>query len=436
MNRKVKIVLIGAGSASFGRGIIADILSCQQLEKLQTTLVLVDVDQTGLELMSMFASRLKDYYHRKISLEATTSRRVALKGADYVITSVAVKRYHFWCQDFYLPLCFGFQHIYGENGGPGAAFHTLRSLHLMLPICQDMEELCPDALLLNFTNPESRVCLGVHRLTRIKAAGLCHGPGTTLQQVAKILGLEEENVEITVAGLNHFHWVVSLRHRETGEDLYPSLRKKVVENPNLLPPLANFAFHTYGLLPFPADSHIGEYFGFAYEICGPRYGLQQLAYPPEKENSRGLSLREQIRKAVSGDETLLRELASPTRENAVSIITGIEFDLGQREISVNLPNENLSISNLPEESIVEVPARVDKDGIHPEKTGSLPEQIACLCRLQIDIQQLLITAYAEKSKKLLLQALLLEPTVDSEKRCREMMAEFFRLQSGYLPDMS
>ncbi|MCM8768698.1 MAG: alpha-glucosidase/alpha-galactosidase, partial [Candidatus Omnitrophica bacterium] len=143
-----------------------------------------------------------------------------------------------------------------------------------------------------------------------------------------------------------------------------------------------------------------------------------------------------IKQAINGDLSLLKQLAQVTNENAVSIITGIEFNQGRREISVNVPNENLAIANLPKEAIVEIPAMVDGKGIHPEKVGLLPEAIAAICRHQIAIQELLVEAYAAKSRDLLLAALLLEPTVDSVKRAKQMIDEFLRLQSGYLPEMS
>ncbi len=432
----MKIVLIGAGSMSFGRGLIADVLASQELEKLDGTLVLVDTSEENLNLMLRFALALKEFHQRRINIEATTERKTGLAGANYVITSVAAQRYHFWRQDFFLPLSFGFKHIYGENGGPGAAFHTLRSLNLMVPIVKDMEEICPQAWLLNFTNPESRICLAIKELTRIRAVGLCHGPAMTLTFLARTLNLPEEMIDLTVGGINHFHWVMSLRHRKDGTDLYPLLRKKIEGDPKSLPPLTYLLFSSFGLLPFPADSHIGEYIPYAYQVCGPFSGLRMLERPLTDEKNSAVTARSNLEKAAAGDREMLRQLAVTTRENAVSIIAGLKLNLKRRELSVNLPNENLAVSNLPAEAIVEVPAVVDGDGLHPEKVGPLPEPIAAYCRLQHTIQKLLVRAYAERSKELLYQALLLEPTVDDADRCRQMMEEFFRLQAGYLPEMS
>ena len=150
-----------------------------------------------------------------------------LPGAKYVITSVAKRRYELWQKDYYIPAAYGFKNVGGENGGPGGAFHTLRSLNLMIPICRDMEKLCPDALLINFTNPESRVCLGASMLTGIRNVGLCHGPMITLYAIGKILDMPTDDIDMTAAGLNHFHWVLKVTSKKNGKDLYPELDKKI-----------------------------------------------------------------------------------------------------------------------------------------------------------------------------------------------------------------
>ena len=151
--QKLKIVLIGAASASFGRGTIADLMDAEELKESELTISLVDIDKKALDRMYRLANLLKERYSSKAKIEIKTDREKVLPGANYVIVSVAQKRWQLWEKDFYIPAAYGFRHIFGENGGPGAAFHTLRSLYLMIPICKDMEKLCPEALLINFTNP-------------------------------------------------------------------------------------------------------------------------------------------------------------------------------------------------------------------------------------------------------------------------------------------
>ena len=434
--KQVKVVLIGAGSGSFGRGTLADLMSSRELRgAAELTIALVDIDEVALAAMHGFAEKLREYHGSSARLEATSDRREALRGADYVITAVSRKRNELWTQDFHVPLAYGFRHPLGECGGPGAAFHTLRSLHLVVPICQDMEELCPGALLLNFTNPESRVCLGVTRLTGIRAVGLCHGPMTTHQVVARILGRRPEEVEITVGGINHFHWVTQITEVTTGESLLGEFDGRMAEGQHGLGPLTRFCYETFGRLPFPSENHIAEYLPFGYEFVGPDY-LKYAAHVEAANSGPTPSVKERIAAVARGEAPLTADLAGPTSELAVPIIAGIETGRERRFVSSNVPNAGGAVSNLPEEAIVEVPVVASAEGVRPVPAGALPDAVAALCRLQVAIQELLVQAYAERSKELLYQALLLEPTVDDSRRAREMMEEMLRLQQPYLPEVN
>ena len=430
--KNVKIVVVGAGSASFGRGTIADLMASEELRELDTTIVLVDTDAEKLRVMYEFAKRMKDYYGVETGLEATTDRLEALPGTSYVITAVARRRMELWEQDFRVPLAFGFRHINGENGGPGAAFHALRSFHLMIPICQDMERLCPDALLLNFTNPESRVCLAVEKLTKIRAVGLCHGAFGTLATVARVLEKPQDEIDMTIAGINHFHWVLEMCDRETGDDLYPLFRERMAGPERYIDDLSQRMFELFGLLPFPAASHIGEYVSYAYELFWPhgrdgRKIASEVAEPAP-------SWADRIRRVADGGGEMTEELARPSAELAVPIILDIELDRKRRELSVNIPNDGFAISNLPEDGLVEIPAMVDAEGVHPVEVGPLPEAIAAMCRTQIAIQNLLVEAYKERSKYYLLQALLVDPLVDSIERAEKMMARLLEIEADFLPE--
>lgn len=434
--KKIKVVVIGAGSFSFGRGIIADLMASEELRELNLTVVLVDINRVALDRMYRFANLLKEYHKAEAEIKATTDRREALLGANYVITSVARRRKELWDRDFYVPLAFGFKQSYGENGGPGAVFHTMRSLHLMIPICRDMEKFCPDALLLNYTNPESRVCLGVNRLTNVRAIGLCHGIFDTLKTVAKVLEKPEEEIEVTIGGINHFHWVMEIHNKIDHQSLHSEFDKKIREwKPTWkLDSLTRHMYEIFGLLPFPVASHIGEYVSFAYDLCGPLYPYyikEGISLKEEKPIS--VLSSEEMREVTEGKKSLTKEFAQPTRELAIPIICDIEFNRNKREPSINIPNDNLAVSNLPEDAIVEIPARIDAEGVHPVKVGSLPEAIAAMCRMQISIQNLLVRAYGERSKKLLLQALLIDPVIDSVTRTKKMMEELLRIQADFLP---
>ncbi|MBM3474659.1 MAG: alpha-glucosidase/alpha-galactosidase [Armatimonadetes bacterium] len=433
MNEETKVVLIGAGSTSFGAGTINSLMAARELqERTRLTVTLVDIDEAALDRMTRYARAISAFRDADVKLEATTDRLEALPGADFVVTAVSVKRYEFWRQDFLIPLAYGFRHPYGECGGPGAAFHTLRSLHLVVPIARDMERLCPDAWLLNFTNPENRVCLGVRRLTGIRAVGLCHGFHSTYALVGRVLNRPPDTLDLDLAGLNHFHWVVGIRDRQTDADLVPEFDQRMPEAPDI-PPLTRYLYERFGRLPFPSDDHIGEFVRFGYEFLGPHYlrfearVLAGAAY----ENSP----TEVVTSVADGTRPVTEALAAPSGELAVPIITDVVLNAGARRESVNLLNAG-AVPNLPEDAIVEVPATVDAAGIHPAKVAPLPEAVSALCRLQLSIQELLVEAYARGSKDALLQALLLEPVVDDTRHARGMMEELLRLQEGCVAEFS
>lgn len=460
--KKIKVVVIGAGSAGFGQGAIADLVASEPLKELDLEIALVDIDQKALDRMHKLSFMIRDYYKSKAKISATTDRKEAFPGANYVIASVAQKRWDMWEKDFYIPLAYGFRQVFGENGGPGAAFHTLRSLNIMIPIVKDMEKLCPDALLLNFSNPESRVCLGVSKLTGIKVAGLCHGPIETLDRIGEILEKPVEEIELIVGGLNHFHWALKIIDKKTGKDLYPEIDKKIDKFDWQADSLTPVLYKLFGLITYPAPSHPGEYLNFAHDIAGPKlidwgigpvshklsatgHDLDYIIEGKFKRPSYELWSQDQadrIEKAINGEipltdrEPMLNlSLTDTSRELAVPIICDIEFNLNRKELAANVCNTGFAVSNLPEDAIVEVPIIVNSNGIEPEKVGALPEPIAGLCQLQISIQKLLVEAYEKKSKKILFQALIIDPIIDNLKRAREMMETMLKVESDHLPEL-
>jgi alpha-galactosidase len=460
--KKIRIVLIGAGSAGFGQGTIADILSCRELRDFEVSVALVDVDAAALERMRRLAEKLREHYRVGFAISATTDRREALKGADYVITSVATRRWDYWQKDFYIPAAYGFRQTYGEGAGPGAAFHTLRSLNLMIPIARDMEKLCPDALLINFSNPESRVCLGVSKLTGIRVVGLCHGPIHTLDHISKALGRPAEEIELTVGGINHFHWALQVREKVTGRDLYPDLDRVVDSHGWDINGFTALLYHLFGLITYPAPSHPGEYLSFAHELVGPKaleWGIGRVSqalsskgtdldYVLEGQRDRpsyelwSMDLVKRIDDFLAGrvpitakDIFFKTDLTHPSMELAIPIICDIELDRKRRELAGNVVNEGCAVENLPEDAVVEVPLSVDAGGVRPVPVGPLPEAIAGVCQLQISIMKLLVEAYRQRSKGLLLQALLIDPIVDSYPRARAMMETMLKVEADVLPEL-
>jgi len=429
-NNKVKIVLIGAGSASFGRGTIADIMACEDLRHHDCTVVLVDINEEALNKMAGLAELIRDYYQSPIKIEKTTDRTEALPGADYVIISVTQKRYELWEQDFRVPLAYGFRHVLGENGGPGALFHAIRNYEIVLPICHDIEKLCPDALVLNFTNPESRILMAMKHLTKINAVGLCHGVLGSRTRAAELLGKDLNDLNIVTGGLNHFFWVLKVEDANTGEDLYPLLRQRIQES---CPPLVQKMVEVFDCFTYPSDDHIGEYLSFAHEFTGLIWHYGREARKVTKSESDSGDWRDDY---LSGKRQVDDNLVRPGGEIAVDIIADILEDKNKWEPAVNVLNTESYIENLPTNAVIEVPAIVNATGVHPEQVGPLPEALAAFCRTQISIQLLLIEAYRKQSKKLLLQALLLDPVVDSVKRAEEMLDYMLELQKDYLPTFS
>jgi alpha-galactosidase len=433
--KKIKIVLIGAASASFGPKTVVDLFVNEELRELDAEVVLVDVDNPNLEAIYRFAGMVAERTGSSMKVSAATDYAEALPGSSYVITSVARKRSELWNLDFRVPLAMGLKHVLGENGGPGAAFHTMRSFELMMPIAREIERLAPRALLLNFTNPESRVCLAVSKLTKVRCVGLCHGVMGSTEKLSNILGRKEESLKFTVGGINHLHWIMKIEDARNGKDLYPTLRRKVDRNPDVLSPLVRTIWDIFGLIPFPSDSHIGEYLPFAHEFRGAKLH-QGFRWTPVKENGNSsgrVEARERLAPFFRGEQPLDESVLRASGEIAVNIIGDIELDLGRREPSVNVPNKNGAVENLPRDAIVEVAATVDRKGIHPEKVGPLPPAIAEWCRRQTVVQELLVESYHTGSRNLLLQALLLDPIVDSVAKAEQLIDDMILLQGDFLP---
>ncbi len=281
----MKIVLIGAGSESFGRGQVVDMMQARELRGRGVELHLVDLDPQALDLMARLAERIRQHTGGDIRILSSTDRRQALPGADYVIVAVARKRYPLWEQDFRVPLAHGFRQCLGENGGPGALFHALRSLDLILPICRDIERLCPKALVLNFTNPEARVLHAILTLTKVRAAGLCHGVFGAIAKIAEYLQRPAEELDIVSAGMNHFFCILQVKDRKTGREHLDEILHKAAADAGA-PPLFRKMAEIFGMFTYPSDDHIGEYLAYGAEFGGVKWHYGQevrrvQAQPPQ-----------------------------------------------------------------------------------------------------------------------------------------------------------
>jgi alpha-galactosidase len=429
-----KIVLIGAGSAQFGTDMLGDLFAARERLK-GTTILLVDTDPEALRTMTQVARWLNEATDSPFQIEASTDRCQALPGAQFVIISIAVKRNQLWRLDFEIPVKHGVKQVLGENGGPGGIFHAMRNIPIILDICRDIERLCPEALVLNFTNPEGRICLAARRYTDLQFVGLCHGIGMAQHAIGQTLGLPPEEIDPKAGGLNHLNWILELRHKVTGQDLYPAFRRAAAEKKIEEASIRNHCFGVklcrylmdiFGYWPLPSDDHVGEYLSYAWEYCGlDGYDFDQ-ADRRVKENWA------RLRRWADGEDTPAELLEHQSGERAVPIITGVLGNTHQYELAVNLPNTGL-IPNLPDWAIVEVPAVADASGVHGIRVGPLPEPIAAMCHAQIAVIDRLVEAAVHGSRRAALQALLLDPVVNSISQAEAILDEMLEVHRDYLP---
>jgi alpha-galactosidase len=422
-----KIVFIGAGSMSFGLSMFRDIFSGVvdgQSPLKGSTLTLVDTNRPALERMARLAEMMNQASGAGLHIECTTERRAALDGAGFVVNATAIDRNRLWKLDFEIPKKYGIRHTLGENGGPGGLFFTLRTLPLVFDFARDMEALCPQALFINFSNPESRIILGLGKYSRVRAIGLCHGIFMGQRDVARILGLPAEEVDVWGAGLNHFQWLQAIRHRHSGADLYPLLREKEAGYDPGFMPLTRRLFRAFGQWVTCSDDHMGEYLSYGWE--GGEHG-----YDFERDERGRVELAHSLDAILSGQEPLPTQWFDPSGERGVAVIGGILHN-HKRFIEAGVVYNQGAIPNLPPDLAVEVPVIADAAGIHPISLGPLPDPIAKLVHMQASVQQLAVDAAVHASKELALQALLIDPVINSSEAAVKILDELWEINKPYI----
>jgi alpha-galactosidase len=447
-----KIVLIGAGSAMFGLGSLGNILKSRALSGC--TVVLHDIDAQALGRVERVARRYIDEKRLPFTLAATTSRPEALQGARFCIIAIEVgNRYALWEQDWKIPLQYGIHQVYGENGGPGGLFHSLRIIPPILEICADIDRLCPEAWVLNLSNPLTRICLAIsRRFPRLKVVGVCHEVVSLKEHLPKILDTPWSNLRVKAGGLNHFSVLLEAIYRDRGTDAYPEIRARAPAYFASLPEesyenlgatkemldsargslerlpgrrqvwpereLFKVILEKFGLLPVTTDSHLGEYVQWAHSSVDHKgildfynfYKKWCLEQVPESRIAGTLEIEH-------------------WRE--IPIIEGIVTDSRQEELAVNLPNDG-HIDNLPAGMIVEVPGLVDRQGVHGVRLGTIPKGFAGLLNNQVAVNELTVEAALQGSRELALQALLVDPVVDSAAAAERALDAILVYQKEYL----
>ena len=429
--RATKIVLVGAASASFGPKMIADAVLAPGLRG--STLALVDIDAQRLEVMAAYAQRLNVACDAGLNITHTTERAQALPEAEFVIISVAVRRDELWQLDFELPLRHGIKQVLGENGGPGGLSHTLRNVPIILDIARDVERLAPNALVMNFSNPESRIGLALSRYTGLRFVGLCHGIGMAYESIGRMTGIHPDDLTATAAGLNHFCWVLDVRRKSTGEDVYPLLRQADAHYDPGYYSLTRWLMRQYGWYPHPSDDHIGEYLAYAHTFCGLE------GYDFSAADRRRVERWAQIMRIAEGQDPAPTPegtpALAPSGEFAFPIIASTLEDRHQRIEAVNIPNGGL-IANLPAWAVVEVPAVAAADGVRGIQVGPLPDGIAALLTTQAHVQHLAVEAAVHGSRSLALQALLADPVVTDADAAERTLDALLKVHAAYLPQFS
>lgn len=442
-----RIVLIGAGSAQFGFDMLGDFFQSAALSECQV--VLLDINADALERVRRAGQAYIEEHGLKIQLRATLSRDEALVGADFCVIAIEVgDRFALWELDQSVPRQFGFSQVFGENGGPGGLFHALRVVPPILEICADIERICPDAWVFNYSNPMSRICTTVHRaFPDLKFVGLCHEIASLYQHLPLILDTPISNLEFRAGGLNHFSVLVEARYRDTGKDAYPEILSKAANYFEGLPDLGGImkklfaaqagstpgsepalregasawaergAFRVllerFHCLPITTDSHIGEYLQWAPEVADHKAVLDFYTY------YKKWTLR--------GDP----KIKATRSERLVKIVEGILTDVRYEEAAVNLPNRGF-IQALPDFMVVEVPAWVDRKGISGIRLEAMPQGFAGLLSNQIAVHDLTAQAIIEGSRDLVVQALLVDPVVDRVTAIEPMIETMIELQPRYL----
>ncbi len=454
-----RIVLIGAGSAMFGLGSLGNIMKSTVLEG--STIVLHDINAQALERTERVARGFMLQRNLPYTIIATTSQEEALQGADFCIIAIEVgNRYELWEQDWRIPQQFGIRQVYGENGGPGGLFHSLRIIPAILEICGDIARICPSAWVFNLSNPMTRIVLAITRkFPQLKTIGLCHEVVSLMEHLPKILETPWSNLSVKAGGMNHFSALLEARFRDSGKDAYPKIREKAAtyfeslpegsyENLGATKEMLTAARHTsgvpsddsgrtaarrnvwperelfkvmlekFGLFPITTDSHFGEYVSWAHSVVDHKGILDFYTF------YRKWCLEQVPESRIQG-----------TREieywRDIPIIEGIISDSHQGELAVNMPNHGL-IENLPAEAIVEVPATVDGRGVHGVALGRLPSGFAGLLNNQVAVNDLTVEAVLQGSRELALQALLVDPVVDNVAAAERTLDTILSLQAHFL----
>ena len=432
----VKICFIGAGSTIFAKNVLGDAMLTPSLQDAE--IALYDIDENRLKESELMLQTInKNSNQSRAKIQSFSDRKEALKDANFVINAIQVGGYKpSTVIDFEIPKKYGLQQTIGDTTGIGGIFRGLRTLPVMFDIAKDMEEVCPDAWLLNYTNPMAILTMGMLKATKIKTVGLCHSVQVCVPELFEHLGIKDQynldEFQWKIAGINHMAWLLEINRN--GEDFYPEIRRLASEIANPHKDSVRFELMKhFGYYVTESSEHNAEYHPYFIKKNYPEL-IEQLQIPIDEYLRRCVdqiagweTQRDEIVNDGSLEHTRSREYASYIMD---AITTGTPT-----MIAGNVLNKGL-ITNLPEDCCVEVPCLVDKNGVQPTYVGKLPTQLAALNRTNINVQELTVEAAMTLEKDKIYQAALMDPHANAELSISEIKAmvdELIAAHGDYLP---
>ncbi|MYS85961.1 alpha-glucosidase/alpha-galactosidase [Embleya scabrispora] len=398
---RTKIVFVGAGSVVFTQGLLADLFAFPELQRAH--IALHDIDAERLATAQGAARLIAADRGADPRITTHTDRREALAGADFVINIIQVGMREATRTDFEVPTRYGLRQTIGDTLGIGGIFRALRTFPVLRALGEDIAEICPNAWLLNYTNP---MAMNVGYLTRAtgltRVVGLCHSVYWTMQGLAEMVGVPYEEVDYRAAGVNHQAWVLRFEH--DGTDLYPKLDALIAEDAELRRRVRVDMYRRLGYYPTETSEHSSEYvpwyLGHDSEIT--RLRLPVGAYLGIVDEN--MAAYEETRRALTAGEPVPVESTMEYAPQIIhSIVTGTP-----RTVYGNVPNHGL-IDNLPADGVVEVPCLVDALGVQPTRVGALPAQCAALNRAYLSMNDLVVRAALEDDPRHIRHAAMVDP---------------------------
>jgi alpha-galactosidase len=424
-----RIVFVGAGSVEFTKNLLGDILTFPELASSE--IVLHDIDPDRLETGVAIARWTNDAVGAAARVSSTLDRRAALEGADYVINMVQVGGHDATLLDFEVPLRHGVKQTIGDTLGIGGIFRALRTIPVLLGIARDMDDGCPDAWLLNYTNPMAMLCWAVYDGSPIdRVVGLCHSVQGTTRRLAELVGVPFDEVTFLGAGINHQTFI--LRFERRGENLYPLLDAAIERDPELARTVRMELYRRLGYFPTESSEHGAEYVPWfmRHDELVERFRIPVGEYVRRSEEN--MRRYEHIRGALAAGEGFAVER---TLEYASLIIHSIETGT-ERVVYGNVRNSGL-IDNLPDGCCVEVPCLVDRAGVQPTHVGALPPQLAALNRTFANVCELTVRAALDGKREHVYHAAMLDPNTAATLTLDQIEAlvdDLFDAHAGALPE--